>query len=254
MTVWEILLLLAAGTAAGMINSVVGSGSLVTFPVLVALGNPPILANVTNNIGVLPGSISAAWTNRVILAGRWRRAFLLAIPAFLGGAAGAGLLLVLPPEAFRAIVPVLIAFACLLVMFGPALRRRLAARTHGDDNSDAATPKIVLTVGATAVYGGYFGAAQGIILLSSLMLLMRGGIQVANAHKNVFAAAANLAAGIVFVLVAPVNWIAALVIAVGATAGGWLGARVGKRIPESVYRIAIIVIGAAAIVYFALSE
>ena len=253
MTVWEIILLLTAGTAAGMINSVVGSGSLVTFPVLVALGNPPILANVTNNIGVLPGSISAAWTNRAILAGRWRRAFLLATPAFLGGAAGAGLLLVLPPEAFRAIVPVLIAFACLLVMFGPALRRRLAARAHGDD-SDAATPKIVLTVGATAVYGGYFGAAQGIILLSSLMLLMRGGIQVANAYKNVFAAAANLAAGIVFVLVAPVNWIAALVIAVGATAGGWLGARVGKRIPESVYRIAIIVIGAAAIVYFALSE
>lgn len=251
MSLLEVAILLVAGVGAGVINSVVGSGSLVTFPVLVALGNPLVLANVTNNIGVLPGGISAAWAYRRTFDGQRKRLAILAIPAFVGGALGAVLLILLPPEAFRMIVPALIVLALLLVVLGPAMRRRLAARSL--EPRPESRGRIAAAVGATAIYGGYFGAAQGVILLAALMTLMRGGVQVANAYKNVFAATANTAAALVFVLFTPVNWTAALVIAIGATTGGLLGARIGKRLPDIVYQVVIVVVGLAALVYFILS-
>lgn len=285
----EIALLLTTGTLAGVINAVVGSGSLVTFPTLVALGYPPVLANVTNNIGVLPGSVSAAIAYRRQLAGQWRTVLPLAAFSAAGGAIGAVLLLILPAAAFDAVVPVLILLACVLVLIGPALKKRIDARKPDRNSSmtsasglvighnptalsysaagivDAAnqdeiryeqvadtrrTRGLITTVGLTGIYGGYFGAAQGVILLSMLMLLVRGGIQRANAYKNVFAATANGAAAVVFVFTTPVAWLAALLVVIGAIVGGQLGGRVGRLIPEIVYRIIIVIIGFAAIVYF----
>jgi uncharacterized membrane protein YfcA len=250
MSLLEIIILAATGVLAGIINTVVGSGSLVTFPTLLALGYPPVLANVTNNVGVLPGSVSGAVAYRKELRGQWRSIAKLAALSAVGGGLGALLLLVLPAAAFRMIVPVLIIFACVLVVVGPPLKRWLLARSASKNGSKDPLGRIGTAVGLTGIYGGYFGAAQGVILLSSLMVLMRGSTQRANGYKNVFAATANGAAAVIFVLATPVAWLAALVIAVGAVVGGQIGGRIGHRLPEYVYRIIIILIGIIAVIYF----
>ena len=248
----DVLLLFVAGTAAGTINAVVGSGSLITFPALLALGYPPVLANVTNNIGVLPGSISGAVAYRRELHGQWRHVLPLAGCSALGGLVGALLLLVLPASAFNGIVPVLILLAVVLVIVSPWLRRWSAARQAKAEAEMARgeRPALFAATGLTGVYGGYFGAAQGVILLSILSILLKGGMQRANAYKNVLAATANGAAAVVFVFSTPVAWVAALVIAVGAVIGGQIGGSVGRRLPPIVYRGIIVVIGIVAIIYF----
>jgi uncharacterized protein len=247
----EALLLFVAGTAAGTINTVVGSGSLVTFPTLLALGYPPVLANVTNNIGVLPGSISGAIAYRRELKGQARGVLPLAVCSLVGGACGALLLLVLPASAFDAIVPVLIIAACVLVVAAPwlkrwAFRRATAARTGGTGRATT----LLTSTALTGVYGGYFGAAQGVILLALLSIMLPGDLQKANAYKNVLAAVANGAAALVFVFTTSVAWFAGGIIALGAILGGQLGASVGRRLPPVVYRIVIVLIGIAAVVYF----
>jgi uncharacterized membrane protein YfcA len=247
----EALLLFVAGTAAGTINTVVGSGSLVTFPTLLALGYPPVLANVTNNIGVLPGSISGAIAYRQELKGQARGVVPLAVCSLIGGASGALLLLVLPASAFDAIVPVLIIAACVLVVAAPWLKRwalRRATRVRPGGSGGRTT--LLTSTGLTGVYGGYFGAAQGVILLALLSILLPGDLQRANAYKNVLAAVANGAAALVFVVTTSVAWFAGGIIALGAILGGQLGASVGRRLPPLVYRIVIVLIGIAAVVYF----
>lgn len=248
----DVLILFVAGTAAGTINAVVGSGSLITFPALLALGYPPVLANVTNNIGVLPGSISGAVAYRRELRGQWRQVLPLAGCSAVGGLIGALLLLVLPASAFNGVVPVLILLAVVLVIVSPWLKRWSAARQAKTeaDMARGERPTLFTTVGLTGVYGGYFGAAQGVILLSILSILLKGGMQRANAYKNVLAATANGAAAVVFVFSTPVAWVAALIIAVGAVIGGQIGGRVGRRLPPIVYRGIIVVIGIVAIIYF----
>ncbi|MEO8907243.1 MAG: sulfite exporter TauE/SafE family protein [Microbacteriaceae bacterium] len=246
----DVVVLLVAGTAAGTINTVVGSGSLITFPALLALGYPPVIANVTNNIGVFPGGVSGAFAYRRELKGQWRALLPLAAFSFTGGLAGAILLLILPASAFDAIVPVLIIVACVLVIASPWLKRWASSR-----QADAhATPgqRVALRSGAglTGVYGGYFGAAQGVILLALLSILLPGDLNKANAYKNVLAAMANGAAAVVFVFTGKIDWLAALIIAIGAIAGGQIGATIGRRLPALVYRIVIVVIGVAAVVYF----
>ena len=250
MTWLDALILFVAGTAAGTINTVVGSGSLITFPALLALGYPPVLANVTNNVGVLPGAIAY----RRELKGQWRGLLPLACSSAIGGLSGALFLLVLPAAAFDMIVPVLIIGACVLVVASPrlriwALRRRTAmdARTSGNP-----APRVGLTTatGLTGVYGGYFGAAQGVILLAILSILLPGDLHRANAYKNVLAAVANAAAAVVFVFTTQVAWLAGGVIAIGAILGGQIGASVGRRLPAVVYRAVIVLIGLAAVVYF----
>lgn len=247
-----VLLLVAAGLAAGFINTIVGSGSLVSFPALLVVGLPPVLANVTNNVGVLPGSISGAIGYRTELIGKWRTLIPLVITATIGGISGALLLLVLPPEVFDGIVPALIALALVLVITGPTLKKRAAAakaRT-GTDTAEKSevTVGLMVTTTLTGTYGGYFGAAQGVILLSLLSIMLKGTMQYANAVKNVLAASANFAAAIVFVILTPVDWLAAGVIAVGAIIGGHLGAKVGRRISDLALRIVIVIVGIAAIV------
>lgn len=245
----EIIVLFVSGTLAGIINAVVGSGSLVTFPALLALGYPPILANVTNNVGVLPGSISAAIAYRKELKGQLKPLAIMAVFSALGGLAGALLLLQLPAEVFDGVVPALILLACVLVIVGPRMKTAIAARRARKDQPHNKVA-LFITTGLTGVYGGYFGAAQGVILLSSLSILLPGSMQRANAYKNVLAATSNFAAAIVFIAISHVAWWAAGVIAVGAILGGQIGGWVGQRLPPLVFRIVIVAIGAAAMLYF----
>ena len=244
----QIVLLVIAGLGAGLINTIVGSGSLITFPALLALGYSPVLANVTNNVGVLPGSISGAIGYRRELRGDWRSVLPLAAAACAGGAAGALLLLVLPPEIFDGAVPLLIALACVLVIFGPTLKRRLAMTQDSYGVFRENRTGLSTATALTGVYGGYFGAAQGVILLAILSIMLKGSMQRANAVKNVLAAASNSAAAVVFLVLTPVDWFAAGVIAFGAVLGGQIGAKIGRRIPELALRITIVAVGIVAIV------
>jgi uncharacterized protein len=235
-----------AGVFAGGINTVVGSGTLVTFPVLLAVGYPPVVANVSNGLGLVPGSVSGAVGYRRELRGQRARLLRLGLASSLGGIVGAVLLLVLPASAFETIVPVLIMLALVLVVLQPWLSRRLAA-TQGRRHPHGGVP-LLLGIFATGVYGGYFGAAQGVLLLALMGILMDEGLQRINAVKNVLAAVVNLVSGIVFVFVADVAWIVVLLLAVGSVVGGQLGARVGRRLPSTVLRGIIVVVGVAAIV------
>lgn len=243
MTGPEALGILAAGFAAGTINTVVGSGSLITFPALLAFGYSPLVANVSNTVGLFPGSVSGAIGYRQELSGQRRRLIELGIASVAGGVVGAMLLLLLPASAFRSVVPVLIALACVLVAVQPWLAR-LVARLLPVDEA-VGWPLIVL-VFLTAVYGGYFGAAQGVLLMGLFGVLLRDHIQRLNALKNVCAALVNGVAAIVFVCIAPVAWGVAGLVALGAVAGGQVGARVGRRFPPLLLRIVIIAVGLVA--------
>lgn len=243
MSIFEVVILFLAGIAAGTINTVVGSGSLVTFPALLAFGYPPVTANMTNNVGVLPGSISGAIAYRHELRDQWPRVARLAVLSLLGGLGGAFLLLRLPPAAFKAIVPVLILLSCLLVIIQPWLRKRAALR-EGKLRREGVTR--VLGIFLTGLYGGYFGAAQGVLLMAVLGIVMKDGIQRLNAMKNVLVAVANTSAAFVFIARGGINWSAAGVIAAGSIIGGQVGAHVGRRLPAPVYRGVIVAVGLVA--------
>jgi hypothetical protein len=234
-----------AGVLAGTINTVVGSGTLITFPVLLAFGYPPVTANVSNSLGLVPGSVVGAIGYRRELVGQAGRLVRLAMASALGGAIGAVLLLTLPPGAFTRIVPVLIGLALVLVIVQPWLARRLAAGA-GDRPAEVGV-MLWLGILGTGVYGGYFGAAQGVLLLALMGILLNEPMQRLNAGKNVLAAVANLVSGIVFVFVAHVAWLVVLLIALGSAAGGVIGARVGRKLPPVVLRTVIVVVGIAAI-------
>jgi uncharacterized protein len=242
----EALAILVAGMAAGAINVVVGSGTLITFPVLLGFGYAPVTANVSNTIGLVPGSVSGAYGYRRELEGQRRRARVFGTASFLGGITGAIVLLVLPPGAFKAIVPVFIVIALVLIVFQKRLSAFVEARRS--EHAPHGGPGVLLAIYATGVYGGYFGAAQGIMLLAIMGLTLPDDLQRLNALKNVLAGLVNLVAGVVFVLVAHVAWGAALLIAVGSLLGGMLGARYGRRLPPAALRAVIVVVGVVAIV------
>jgi uncharacterized membrane protein YfcA len=248
MTVWEGLAVLLAGVAAGTINTIVGSGTLITFPVLLALGLPPVTANVSNTLGLVPGSISGAVGYRRELAGQRRRLLRLGTGSLLGGLLGAWLLVVLPGKAFDAIVPVLILLALVLVVLQPRVARAMAARRRATDGpAPEAGPLLFAGVLLAGVYGGYFGAAQGVLLLALMGMLLQDDMQRINATKNVLAVIVNGVAAVFFLFVADIDWTAVLLIAVGSVAGGQLGARLGRRLPPHVLRSAIVVVGLAAV-------
>ena len=242
------LAVLLAGTAAGAVNAIVGSGTLITFPVLLAVGYPPVLANVSNTVGLTPGSISAAVGYRTELAGQRARLVSLGVASVLGGLTGAVLLLTLPPEAFKAIVPVLIAISLVLVVLSPRLSRRLAAAPDAKGPPPRGGPALHAGVYGAGIYGGYFGAAQGVLLIGLLGVFLHEDLQRINAAKNVLAALVNGMAALVFVVAADVAWAAAGLIAVGSVIGGQLGASVGRRVPSPVLRGLIVLVGVIAIV------
>jgi uncharacterized protein len=235
------LAILAVGLAAGTLNTIVGSGSLITFPTLLALGYPPVVANVSNTVGMVTGSISGVVGYRRELEGQWPRLRFLGGASLAGGLSGGLLLLALPASVFRTIVPVLILVACGLVAAQPRLARQRAAgkgavRAHGG-------PLLVVSVFATGVYGGYFGAAQGVILIALLGIFIDDGLQRLNALKNALAALVNGIAALLFIAFADVDWAAAGLLAAGAIAGGQIGASVGRRIPPAWLRGVIVAVG-----------
>ena len=235
-----------AGMAAGTINTVVGSGTLITFPVLLAFGYGPVTANVSNTIGLVPGSISGAIGYRRELAGQRSRVLRLSVFSGAGGIAGAVLLLELPDSAFEAIVPALIALALVLVVVGPRLSKAVAARREEGARPDGG-PALWLGIVGTGVYGGYFGAAQGVLLTAILGIGLDEDLQRINALKNVLAGLVNAVAAALFIFVADVAWEPALLIAAGSIVGGQLGAKVGRRLAPGTLRAVIIVVGLAAI-------
>jgi uncharacterized membrane protein YfcA len=239
-SVADALAIAAAGFAAGAVNTIVGSGSLVTFPTLLALGYAPVAANCSNTVGLVFGGVSGVLGYRRELAGQRRRALTLAAGTAVGALVGGTLLLVLPPGVFKAVVPALILLACLLM----AIRR--TPDVHADHERTAGGTAAAF---GTGIYGGYFGAAQGIILMSLLRFCFTDDLQRLNALKNVLTSAVNGVAALAYVVVATdrVDWAAAALVAGGSVVGGTLGARYGRRLPAAVLRTAIVVLGCVAI-------
>ena len=254
MSVWEVVAILAAGTAAGTINTVVGSGTLITFPTLLAFGVPPVTANVSNNLGLVPGSVAGAWGYRRELAGQRARVLRLISASVIGALVGAILLLTLPEGAFEAIVPALILLGVVLVIFQPRLSAWVAHRAErrgtnlGEHGAWWVWPAVLLA----GVYGGYFGAAQGVLLMAILGIGVAETLQRSNAVKNVLAAFVNGVAGLLFALVADIDWAVAGLIGLGAVVGGLLGASVGRRLPPLALRAVIVLVGVAALTVFLL--
>lgn len=248
-TIWEAIAVFAAGIGAGTINTVVGSGTLITFPVLLAFGLPPVTANVSNTLGLVPGSISGAIGYRRELTGQRARILRFGLVALVGGLTGAILLLALPSQAFDTIVPVLIALALVLVIAQPKLAAALRARRERTGTTAQRDGGIALLVGLllASAYGGYFGAAQGVLYLSLMGLLLHDDLQRINALKNVLAAIVNGVAAVFFLFVAHFDWAAVGLIALGSTLGGQLGAKVGRRLPPTALRAVIVVVGLLAI-------
>jgi uncharacterized protein len=247
MTPWEALAVLAAGLGAGTINTIVGSGTLITFPVLLAVGLPPVTANVSNSLGLTPGSLSGAIGYRRELAGQRDRLLRLGLSATLGGLLGAALLVTLPGSAFDTIVPVLIILALILVVLQPRLARAVAARRTGPADPHGG-PLLTGGIFLTGVYGGYFGAAQGVLALALMGMLLHEELQRINAAKNVLAMIVNGVAAVFFLFTATFDWTAVLLIAVGSVLGGQIGARVGRRLPATALRGIIVVVGLVAVV------
>jgi uncharacterized protein len=253
MTGWEMVAVAAAGLAAGGINAVLGSGTLVSFPVLLAVGLPPVTATISNSLGLVAGGLTSSIGYRRELRGQ-RPLLLKLLPAsVLGALTGAFLLLHLPAASFEAVVPVLIGVAVLLVAVQPLLQRVLGAR----DPAAAERPVeggrlVVLVTGAyaTGSYGGYFAASQGVLQIGIFGLVLRLSLQRLNALKNVLTLAVNVVAAGTYLVVATdrVDWRAAGLLAVGSLLGGHLGARFGRRLPSAVLRAAIVVLGVVAIV------
>ena len=280
------LVIFAVGLAAGTINTVVGSGTLITFPTLLALGYPPVLANVSNNVGLVPGVASGVHGYRAELAGQRRRVIRLGSASVCGGLVGAILLLVLPAGAFKEIVPVLIGIALVMIIFQPRLARWMAARqlartpapaglpdrdggpVPGDDGpgdtggtstvrvaARVATqpevqvggPALWVLVFLSGVYGGYFGAAQGVLLIGLMGVAFTDTMQRINAVKNVLAGLVNGVAALVFVAATHIDWGAAGLIACGAILGGQIGARIGRKLPPWGLRLLIVCVGVAAL-------
>lgn len=263
----DLVLVLLAGVLAGTVNTVVGAGTLITFPLLVALGVPPLTANVSNTVGLVPASVTGAWGYRRELSGAWPVVARMAVLSAVGGITGGLLLLVAPAESFTAVVPWLLVAAAALAAAQPrvaaVVRRRAAARAAaqapaGGTTSGAVgagvgvtlplTTGLALGIAATGVYGGYFGAAQGVVLLALLGIGWTTDLHKANGAKNVLAGVANLVSATVFVLGGVVDWRIAGLIAVGSALGGVIGARVGRRLPAPLLRGLIVVVALTAAV------
>jgi uncharacterized protein len=246
MSVGQIIAIAIAGVGAGTINTVVGSGTLITFPVLLACGYAPVTANVSNTIGLVPGSVSGSIGYRRELEGQRERVLRFGAMSVLGGVTGAVLLLVLPASAFKDVVPLFIALALVLTVLQPRLNRRLAG--HVAARSRRAIVLTPLAVYITGVYGGYFGAGQGILLLAIFGVMLPQSLHRSNALKNVLAGTVNGVAGVYFIFAAHVEWAPAAIIAVTSVIGAQIGARYGRRLHPNALRALIVLVGVAAIV------
>jgi len=248
MTLWAALAIFAAGLGAGTVNVIVGSGSLITFPTLIALGYPPILANVSNNVGLVPGAASAVVAYRRELGGQRARVVKLGSASLTGGITGAVLLLALPPGSFKAAVPALVLIASVLMAVQPRISRWLA--TRGERHIHGGLP-LLLGVFVTGIYGGYFGAAQGVILMALLAIFIDDDLQRLNGTKNALALIVNGIAAVVFILFTTISWPVVVLIAAGSIIGGQLGGHYGRRLPANILRGCIVAVGLTVAVVLA---
>lgn len=236
----EAVAVLLAGLAAGTVNAIVGAGTLITFPVLLAVGYPAVLANVSNTLGLVPGALSGAIGYRRELAGQRRRALVLSPLSITGGFTGAVLLLALPNSVFDGVVPLLILTGCVLIAIQPKVSSWLAARQPGRERIG---PALMAGVFATGVYGGYFGAAQGVILIALLGIFLPDDLQRLNGLKNLLGVLVNGVAAIVFLFTTEIAWEVVGLIASGSIVGGQAGAYLGRRMSGKVLRAVIVVVG-----------
>jgi uncharacterized membrane protein YfcA len=244
------ILIALAGVAAGAINALVGSGTLVTFPTLVTLGYPPVTSTMSNAVGLVAGGVSGTWGYRRELRGQWHRLRWQLLASMTGAIAGAWLLLHLPEKVFTHVVPVLLVVALILVIVGPriqawARRRAEEAGRSADEVSPRRTAALVAGTFAVGVYGGYFTAAQGILLIGVMGALLPESMQRMNAAKNLLSLVVNMVAAVTYTLVAfdRISWAAAGLIAIGSLIGGWLGAHYGRRLSPNALRAVIVVVG-----------
>lgn len=235
------LLLLVAGLASGLAGSIAGLASLFSYPALLAAGLPPVAANVTNTVALFSNTVGAAAGSREELRGQRGRLVRLAVTAALGGAIGAALLLGTPSSAFERVVPWLIALGSVLILVREPLRR-LATSRNPDQSSWPRLP-VACAVLLIGLYGGYFGAAAGVLMLAVLSLSVTEPLPVTNAVKNIVTGAANVTAAIAYAFLAPVNWGAAAALGLGCFAGAWMGPMLVRRLPETPLRIAIALAG-----------
>ncbi|MGK2882377.1 MAG: sulfite exporter TauE/SafE family protein [Mycobacterium sp.] len=244
------ILIALAGVGAGAINAVVGSGTLITFPTLVALGYPPVTSTMSNAVGLVAGGVSGTWGYREELRGQWKRLRWQILASLLGAGVGAWLLLHLPEKVFTQVVPVLLIGALILVVIGPriqgwARRRAEESGRSADHVSRGRMAALVIGTFAVGIYGGYFTAAQGILLIGLMGALLPESMQRMNAAKNLLSLLVNLVAAAAYVLVAfgRISWSAAGLIAIGSLLGGWLGARYGRRLSPNALRIVVVIVG-----------
>lgn len=242
------LLLAAAGFAGGFINAAVGSGTLIVYPALLAAGVPPVSANGTNTTGLALGSFSSAWAYRLELRDRMSQLRLPIVATVVGAALGASLVVSLPEKVFTSVVPWLVGLATVLVAVQPLLSRRVAEHRLGGRH------RVWPWTGLIGIYGGYFGAAQGVMLMSALGLVYDADTQRANAAKNILAAFANVTAAVVFAISGAVVWLAALAVMLGSLPGGYVGGRVARRLPRWALRALVVVIGVGATLYLVLGR
>lgn len=250
---FEALAILFAGVAAGTINTVVGSGTLITFPTLVAFGYPPVVATMSNAIGLVPGNLSGTWGYRHELLGHRRRVATLVPVSLAGAVTGAWLLLRLPDDAFETVVPVLLVIALLMVMTQTRIQAWVRARKlrqgRGDGLSRPQAVLMIVLIYTAGVYGGYFAAAQGILLIGIMGTLLPDPLQRINAAKNLLSLVVNVVAGAAYATVAfdRIEWAVVGLIAAGSLTGGFIGASVGQRLPPIALRSAIVSLGVIAI-------
>ena len=244
------ILILFAGLGAGAINAVVGSGTLITFPTLVAMGYPPVTSTMSNAVGLVAGNISGTWGYRRELGGQWNRLRWQLPASLFGGILGAWLLLHLPEKVFIKVVPVLLIVAMILVVIGPRIQASARARAEragrsADDVSPRRMAALVASTFAIGVYGGYFTAAQGVVLVGAMGTLLPESMQRMNAAKNLMTLLVNIVAALAYTSVAfhRISWQAAGIIAVGSLIGGWVGAHYGRRLSSNVLRATIVVVG-----------
>ncbi len=249
-TLLRALAITAAGGGAGFINSIVGSGTLISFPTLVGVGFDNVAANVANNIGLFPGSTSAAYGYRRELRGQRKRLMILSTASGVGAMIGALLLFTLPKAAFQFIVPFLVLIGVALVLLQPTIvakvKQRQAVSSTPPRIRNEVTPALWLAVCGAGIYGGYFGAAQGVILIGIMGIMLHDDLVRINAAKNVLAAVVGLVAAVVFIARGNVPWVAAGLVALGSITGGLVGAKIGRKIPPQVLRVIVATVGTIA--------
>jgi len=244
----EHLAVLAAGFGAGIFTSTVGVASLLSFPVLLAVGLPPVVANASNTVGLTPGALSGSWGYRRELREQPRTTAAVLVTCAVGAVGGAVLLLALPPDVFEAVVPWLILFTCLLVGAQPRISAWLRAR-HGEEEPAPRTAMSPVTRGfatLTGVYGGYFGAGSGVMMMAVLGLGLDLEFRVVNALKTLAVMACNVVSGVIFLFFAELDWVAVALLAAGSVVGGYVGSRLGRLLPAPVLRTGIVIMGVVA--------